>query len=486
MSISSAMASAMSGLTASGRTAEIISNNISNALTDGFGRREISLSSNVLDGYGAGVRVNAMTRAEDPVATSSRRAMETLANYHSQSGNAAARMTSAMGAPGEPGSLPEMFTVFESAIVAASNNPSSQTHLDNAVARATDLTLALQKQSQSNMQIRMDADAEIGRQVDTVNNNLLEIERLNLEIRKRFRSPSDIAGLQDTQQQLIDEIATIVPVKVAKRDLGEVALFTPNGGVLLDGTPRLLDFSTTPMITHAMTIGNGAISGLGQNGTPVPIGGGAGLFDGGSLSALFETRDMTVPSHNSQVDALARDLVERFQSTAVDPTLLPGDAGLFTDGGIAFTAANELGLAGRISVNSLADPTQGGASWRLRDGLNAVAQGDVGQNAILRNLESALTSANAPSANLGISTAQSAAGFASDLTAQRYSDQNSAEQRMAYSSSQLATLELAESSSIGVDTDEQLQRLLETEKAYAANARVISTLDGLLAELLRI
>ena len=73
-----------------------------------------------------------------------------------------------------------------------------------------------------------------------------------------------------------------------------------------------------------------------------------------------------------------------------------------------------------------------------------------------------------------------------DLTAQRYSDQTSADQRMAYSSSQLATLELAESSSIGVDTDEQLQRLLETEKAYAANARVISTLDGLLAELLRI
>ena len=486
MSISSAMASAMSGLTATGRTAEIISNNIANALTDNFGRRELNLSSNVLDGYGAGVRVGAMTRAEDVVATASRRAMETLANYDDRTGATAARITTSLGAPGEPGSLPEIFVAFESAITAASNNPSSQTHLNNAVARATEVVAALQRQSQDNMQIRMDADAEIGRQVEKVNNNLLEIERLNVEIRKRYRSPSDIAGLQDAQQRLIDEIATVIPIKVAKRDLGEVALFTPTGGVLLDGSPRLLDFSTTPMITHAMTVGNGAISGLGQNGIPVAIGGGGGFFDGGSLSALFETRDIVVPGHNAQVDALARDLVERFQNPAVDPTLLPGDPGLFTDAGAAFNVANELGLAARISVNAAADPAQGGASWRLRDGLNAVAQGDVGQNAILRNLENALTSTTVPGPNLGISTAQSASGYAADLTAQRFADQATVDQRIAYSSSQLASLKSVESSSIGVDSDEQLQRLLETEKAYAANARVISTLDGLLDQLLRI
>ena len=158
------------------------------------------------------------------------------------------------------------------------------------------------------------------------------------------------------------------------------------------------------MITHAMTIGNGALSGLTQNGVAAPMGSG-GFFEGGRLSALFETRDVTVPSHNAQLDGLARDVIERFETAAVDPTLLPGDAGLFTDAGANFLVANELGLAGRISVNANADPNQGGASWRLRDGMNAAVQGDVGQNQILRNLETAFNASVTPGPNMGISTA---------------------------------------------------------------------------------
>jgi hypothetical protein len=43
MSISGAVANALSGLTASARSAEVISSNIANAMTDGYGRREVVL-----------------------------------------------------------------------------------------------------------------------------------------------------------------------------------------------------------------------------------------------------------------------------------------------------------------------------------------------------------------------------------------------------------------------------------------------------------
>jgi flagellar hook-associated protein 1 len=44
MSITSALANAVSGLTAASRSAELVSNNVSNAMTEGYGRREIVLS----------------------------------------------------------------------------------------------------------------------------------------------------------------------------------------------------------------------------------------------------------------------------------------------------------------------------------------------------------------------------------------------------------------------------------------------------------
>ena len=55
MSISSALNIALSGLTATGKRAEITSGNLANALTDGYGRQSVTLSSGVLGGFGNGV-----------------------------------------------------------------------------------------------------------------------------------------------------------------------------------------------------------------------------------------------------------------------------------------------------------------------------------------------------------------------------------------------------------------------------------------------
>ena len=54
MSISSALSNAVSGLTLSARRAEVTSNNIANALTEGYARREVESAEMVVDGAGAG------------------------------------------------------------------------------------------------------------------------------------------------------------------------------------------------------------------------------------------------------------------------------------------------------------------------------------------------------------------------------------------------------------------------------------------------
>ena len=94
---------------------------------------------------------------------------------------------------------------------------------------------------------------------------------------------------------------------VVERPYEQVSLFTPDGGTLLDETNTLAQFSftATPFIDHSMTLG-APLSGLVLNGNPVAIGGGTGLFDGGTLGALFDIRDSEVPAYNAQLDGLAR------------------------------------------------------------------------------------------------------------------------------------------------------------------------------------
>ena len=72
MTISSALSAALTGLSASSRAASVVSENIANARTDGFGERSLTLSS-IAHGAGRGVQVVGVSRNSDPVILGERR-----------------------------------------------------------------------------------------------------------------------------------------------------------------------------------------------------------------------------------------------------------------------------------------------------------------------------------------------------------------------------------------------------------------------------
>jgi len=329
---------------------------------------------------------------------------------------------------------------------------------------------------------RTDAEKSIAAQVEVLNSSLGQIDRLNAEILAQRASGRDGTALMDQRQKVVDTVATIVPVREVARDNDQISLYTTGGAILLEGNATVIGFSAAGVVTADMTLASGALSGLAINGMAVPPGDG-GLLGGGSLGAAFALRDDLAPAAQVHLDAFARDLIARFESASVDPTLAPGDAGLFTDRGAPLVVADEIGLAGRISVNALADPKQGGALWRLRDGLGAAAQGAVGNAAILTALGDALTEGRVPASGNFIGAARGAGGLAADILSQVSSARQSAEAQGAFASARhaaLTELHLAD----GVDTDHEMQVLLQIEQAYAANARVMGAMDELIQQLL--
>jgi flagellar hook-associated protein 1 FlgK len=335
--------------------------------------------------------------------------------------------------------------------------------------------------SQNIQSLRVEADASIADQVDQLNMSLAQVEQLNKDIMQSFNSGNDPSGLMDQRQQVIDTIAQIVPVRLLDRDGGQVALSTPSGQTLIDGKAKIFGFTENPVITSDMTLASGGLSGLTLDGDALDPAG-IGKMAGGTLGAAFQSRDEDLVAAQDGLDNIAADLITRLQSPSVDPSLVVGDAGLLTDAGAAYDTSNLSGLAGRISVNSAVDPAQGGTLTNLRDGINSTVAGVSGNASLIQAFSAALSS---PTATGTDPTLKSAAGRASSFEADIGSQRLNYDAELSFSNARWSSLKEAEAAG-GVDTDFEMQMLLRVEQAYAANARVVQTIDTLMQRLLEI
>lgn len=484
MSISSALSNAVSGLNASARAAGVASTNLANALTPGYGPRALELVSQS-SGNRGGVSVVGISRNVDQGVLSDRRLAD------SQLANAGTRaqfiqqIERVVGTPTDGASLSARVAAFDSSLIAAAGQPEADAFLQAAVLRAGELADTLNSISSEIQTRRTNADSDIELAVNAVNSTLSRIRTLNIQISSAPEGGNSIASLQDQRQSAIDELAEYVPIRQVPRDNGTVALFTTGGAILLDGTAATLDFTPSNVVAPHMTLGAGLVSGLTINGVNVPPSGSNSPIAGGKLSALFEVRDELGVDANTQVDALARDLIDRFQAAGLDATRAPGDPGLFTDNGAAFDPLDEIGIAGRITLNAAVDPSRGGDLWRLRDGLGAAIPGPAGDASLLQDLQGALAQGGVlASGNLG-PTSRSLSGHAASFISRLSQDRLTLDQEISFTAarqSELTNLELEG----GVDTDAELQRLLLIEQNYAANARMIETIDEMMQALLRI
>lgn len=482
MSLSGALSNALSGLNASSRAAQVTASNLSNALTDGYGRREVSLSSTAT--YG-GVTINGIDRmvnsgviGERRIAASDQANAGRIADYHTS-------LENLVGTPNDSFSLSAQIDDFEGSLIDAASRPDLDQRLNQVVIDAKDLTSSIERISDGIQTLRGNADTEIGTMVNDLNTALEQVSDLNAKISSSLVMGRDTSGLQDQRQILIDQISQIVPVKEVPRDYGAVALFTTGGSILLDGSPATVDFTTTNTITPYMTQDNGQLSGLQVNGRDIRTDANNGPLSGGDLAALFTVRDDLAEESQTQLDAIARDLVERFQDSGLDTTLAPGDAGLFTDGGGPFAAIDEVGLSGRLSVNAAVDPDTGGETWRIRDGIGAVTAGAVGNSGLIQDLQTALTQTRTPASGAFTGGAYSASDLNANFLAQIGSNRNTSDQILTFATTQYSQLEALVFED-GVNSDQEMQNLLLIEQSYSANARMIQVIDEMMQILMGI
>ncbi|WP_235857888.1 FlgK family flagellar hook-associated protein [Marimonas lutisalis] len=181
MSLSGALSNALSGLTAASRSAQVTASNLSNALTPGFGRREVALGARDL-GYHGGVQVLGITRHANPGLVGEHRLAAAAQGESSELADFHARLETLVGRPDNPASLSARLAEFEASVVSAASRPDLNARLDQVLSNAKSLAIGFEAVSDGIQALRSEADRLIASTVDHLNTALGQIRELNLRI----------------------------------------------------------------------------------------------------------------------------------------------------------------------------------------------------------------------------------------------------------------------------------------------------------------
>src|SRR5579871_1624896 len=179
MSLSSALAIAMSGLRANQAGLSTVSGNVANAQTPGYVARTTNLVEIATADTGPTVAVDGVQRQLDSYLQSQLRTETSGGAYADQMSNVLTQLQSVYGTPGSDGSLESEFTNFTSSIQALSSTSGSAASRASAISAAQSLAQSLNQVTDGIQSLRSNAEQDLSISVTQANNAMTQIASLN-------------------------------------------------------------------------------------------------------------------------------------------------------------------------------------------------------------------------------------------------------------------------------------------------------------------
>lgn len=374
---------------------------------------------------------------------------------------------------------------LQSSLQSFAASPGEYALASTVVTDAIDVVNSLNNATATTQELREDTDSQMFEQVETLNKLLAEFKIVNDTVVRQTATGGNADDYLDRRDTLLKEISAIVGVSVNMRDNSDMVLYTYDGTTLFETDPREVSFVRT--YTYDSTVSGNAIY---IDGTAVRAGVGGNTDGQGSLASLVQIRDVIAPTFQTQLDEIARGLIEAFQEVDLGGGgELPG---LFTwpGGTIPATGTVEPGLANLIRVNPAVRSDAGGDPMLIRDGgINGAAyvlnvDGSSGYTDLINAYVDELAANRSFSADADLKTDASVLSFASNsigwLEELRSNATTANENKQALYERTFQTY----SSKTAVSLDEELSLLLDVEQSYKAAAKLVSTVDEMLKAVL--
>lgn len=480
MSLSAALKTAQSSFSNVGLQSAVVSKNIANASNPAYARR-----SAVLATAGAGATVVETQRAQNEALLK-----QNLLSISKSAGQdtllaGLTQMKTMLG--GEDYELaPSTYLAKLRDNLQTFADKSNEVSLaETVVADAIDVANSLNGTSQSLQKLRAEADADINTAVGELNRLLKEFRVYNDQVRQGTSLGTDVNDALDERDRLLTQISQIVGVTTVTRVNNDLALYTSDGTVLFETIERSVTFQ--PTTTYTATVSGNQVL---VDGVPVQAGAGGNTSARGSIAALLQLRDNAAPTFQTQLDEIARGLINMFsESTAGGPM-----DGLFVRNGVAVgddltVDAVVPGLATVIKVNPAVITNQGGNAMLLRDGINETFNnpgGDPfasfsglldGYAALFEEPMSFDSAAAIDGSGTILAFSTGSVGWLEQI---RSAATTAADDKNAL----LGRTQEALQNVTAVSLDEELALLLDLEQSYKASAKLVAAVDAMISALL--
>lgn len=431
--------------------------NVANANTPGYVRRDAVLETRVAGTitYG-GVTAAGIHRSVDSfldernyVASS----FEEGAKSHDQSLGAIENLFNDTAGTGLSGSLDALFTSFSS-LGASPSDPTARTVV---LQKADEFAGRLRDTSNQIATLRTDLLTQSQGTASQINETASQIAKLNGQITLTENTGGDAADLKDQRDKLVTDLSGNINAHVFTDGSGKLVIAT-GGATLVEGDRA----ATLAVDTHAD--GSLQINLQRPGGTVLDI---TSQITGGSLGGIIEARDDDAVAMSQKLDQFAYDL-----ATAVNTQHAAGYGTDGVNGRNLFAIGGVAGAAATIAL----DPAMVGHPERLAAASSATSLPGGADNANLLAglLDKPVTSGNTRT------PAEAYSDIVGEIGQRKAASAQDVEVRGAMHEQTKAMRD----SVSGVSMDEELVSLSSYQRAYQAASKLLQTADDLLRTLM--
>jgi flagellar hook-associated protein 1 FlgK len=331
MSLSTALDTAKSSLTATQTQTAIIARNIANVNTVGATKKY----ANVVTGALGQVQVSSITQSSNAVLYSNMLEANSAVGKGNVISNGLTRISETIGDTALSRSPAAMVSAMNDALSTLAASPNNYELARNAATAASDLVTRITESSATVQSVRRDADAELVQAAADMTKILATIEDLNNRIVAGTRSGADTTDLNDARDQAVVQLSAYVGVTTLTRGNNDLVIFTDSGVTMFESTARKVEYAATGGLNATVTEGNAfRIDGTAVTGSNafMPI-------KSGIVAGLVSLRDDLMVTYQTQLDEMARGLIDAFKE-------VPGGdiaTGLFDATGISAPASADIG-----------------------------------------------------------------------------------------------------------------------------------------------
>lgn len=432
MGLSSALASAMSGLRANQAALSIVSSNVANSQTPGYVAQTPNQIEVTTGDFGSTAKTTGVSRDIDSYVQNQLRTETGGSGYADQMANILKQLQNVYGTPGNSGTLETALNIFTSSLQALSTSAGSSSAQTVAVSAAQALATQLNVTTKGIQSLRSNVEQDLGTSSRAANAALNQIADINTKLQGLASTDPSAATLMDQRDQAINSLSKYVDVRVTTDGSNQANIYTTTG-IQLVGAGLASQFSfasagalgaTSLYNVDPAKSGVGALTIKLPNGSSIDVAGN-NVVSSGQIAADLKLRDQTLVQAQNQVDQLAATMSSALsdKTTAGSPVSGPPAgfdidlAGAQPGNTVNITYTDSTNTQRQITLVNVTDP----AALPLQNATNAnPMQIGVNFSSGMGAIASALNTA-LPGSHLSFSAAPSPA----TATTLRVTDDNS-------------------------------------------------------------